>query len=186
MMKGSIVAPSGSAPLEIYQKLPNMFLVTIDSPAGGVSKNGYDGSVAWSQNNQRGLRELSGPEVENFKREYDLHREVRLKELYPRMTVKGREKIGDRETYVVEALATDGTAEAMYFDASNGLLIRRDVTIQGTTIQTYFEDYKQVDGIKVPFTIRRSRGDFSFTHKFDEVKHSLTIEDSRFNKPAAK
>jgi len=184
MIKGSVVTPSGSAPLEIYEKAPNKFLVIIDSPAGGLSRNGFNGTVAWSQNRQRGLREMSGPEVENFKREYDLHREVRITEHYPKMTVKSREKIGDIDAYVVDAVTSDGIPEVLYFDVDTGLLRRRDVTVQGTTIQAYFEDYREVDGVKLPFTIRRTRGEFTFTNKFDEVKHNVTIEDARFDKPA--
>lgn len=184
VMTGSLVAPGGSAPIEIYEKAPNKFLVVINSPVSGLSQNGFNGAVAWSRNSQRGLREMSGPEVENFKREYHLHREIKLKEFYPEMTVKGREKISDQEAYVVKAVAAEGTSEAMYFDVSSGLLIRRDVTIRGTTLQTYFEDYKEVDGVKIPFTVRRSRADFSFSYKFDEVKHNVTIEDMKFNKPA--
>jgi len=185
IIKGSLVAPGGSAPIEIYEKAPNKFLVIINRPVSGVSQNGFNGAVAWSQNSQRGLREMSGPEVENFKREYDLHKEIRLKELYPRMTVKGREKIGDREAYVVEAVTADGVSEAMYFDAGTGLLVRRDVTLQGTTIQGYLEDYRELDGVKLPFTSRRTRADFSFTYKFDEVIHNVKIEDAKFNKPAS-
>ena len=162
IMKGSLVAPGGSAPIEIYEKAPNKFLIIINSPASGVSRNGFNGAAAWSQNSQRGVREMSGPEVENFKREYDLHKEIKLKELYPKMTVKGREKIGDREAYVVEAVTADGISEAMYFDVGTGLLVRRDVTLQGTTIQGYLEDYREKDGVKLPFTTRRTRADFSF------------------------
>ena len=184
IMTGSLVTPGGSATLEVYEKAPNRFLVIIDSPASGISKNGFNGAVAWSQNSQRGLREMSGPEVENFKREYDLHREIRLREFYPKMSLKGREKIGSREAYVVEATTADGLAEVMYFDAGTGLLARRDVTLQGTTLQTHLEDYKQADGVKLPFTIRRARADFSFTYKFDEVKHGIVIQDSKFDKPA--
>ena len=185
IMKGSLVTPGGSAPIEIYEKAPNKFLVIINSPASGVSQNGFNGEVAWSQNSQRGLREMSGPEVENFKREYDLHKEIKLKELYPKMTVKGREKIGDREAYVVEAVTVDGVSEAMFFDVGSGLLVRRDVTLQGTTIQGYLEDYREMNGVKLPFTTRRTRADFSFTYKFDEVIHNVTIEDAKFNKPAS-
>ena len=44
-------------------------------------------------------------------------------------------------------------------------------TLQGkNTIQTYFEDYREVDGVKLPFAIRRSRPGFTWTYKFDEVK----------------
>ena len=185
VMRGSLVTSAGNAPIEVYEKAPNRFLVIIDSPVSGKSQNAYDGAVAWSQNTQRGLREMSGPEVENFKREYDLHREIRLKEFYPRMTVKGRVKIGDSEANVIEALTAEGLSEAMYFDLITGLLVRRDVTIQGSTLEAYFEDYREVDGIKIPFTVRRSRPGFSFTYKFDEVRHNVAIEDARFNKPVA-
>ncbi|HJZ67757.1 MAG TPA: hypothetical protein VKF81_06535, partial [Blastocatellia bacterium] len=143
------------------------------------------GVVAWTQNSQRGLREVSGPEKENFKREYDLHREIRLREFYSKMTCKGAEKAGDREVYVIEAATADGLTEALYFDVGSGLLVRRDVTLQGTTLQAYLEDYKDVDGIKVPFTIRRVRSDFSFTQKFDQVTHNIAIDDAKFSKPTA-
>lgn len=184
VIKGSVVTPGGSAPLEIYVKSTNKFLVIIDSPVGGISRNCFNGTVAWSQNRQRGLREMSGPEVENFKREYDLHKEIRLREHYPKITFKSREKIGDREAYVVDAVTTDEVTEVLYFDVDSGLLMRRDVTVQGTMLQAYFEDYREVDGVKLPFTTRRTRGDFTFTTKFDEVKHNVTIEDARFDKPA--
>jgi len=182
-MIGSLVTAAGNAPLQVCEKAPNKFLVIIDSPASGVSKNGFNGSVAWSQNSQRGLREMNGPDVENFKREYDLHRETRLREFYPQMSVKGREKIGVREANVVEATAADGLGEVMYFDVESGLLVRRDVTIQGATVAAYLEDYKEADGVKLPVTIRRSRSDFSFTFKFDEVRHNVAIEDSKFDMP---
>lgn len=185
VMHGSLVTSGGNAPIEVYEKAPNKFLVIIDSPVSGKSQNAYDGTVAWSQNSQRGLREMSGPEVENFKREYDLHREIRLKEFYPRMTVKGRGKVGDSEAYVIEAMTVDGVSEVMYFDVTTGLLVRRDVTIQGATLEAYFEDYREVNGIKIPFAVRRSRPGFSFTYKFDEVRHNVAIEDARFNKPIA-
>jgi hypothetical protein len=92
IMKGSLITSGGSAPIEVFEKAPNKFLVIIDSPVSGLSQNGYNGSVAWSKNPQRGLREMSGPEVENFKREYDLHKETKLQEFYSKMTVKGKSK----------------------------------------------------------------------------------------------
>lgn len=57
------------------------------------------------------------------------------------------------------------------------------MTVQDTTLQASLEDYREVDGIKLPFVIRRSRADFAFTHRFDEVTQNIAIEDSKFNKP---
>jgi hypothetical protein len=157
----------------------------MDSPASGLSKNAFDGTTAWSQNKQRGRREVSGPEVENFKREYDLHREIRLKELYPGRTVKSQQKIGDRNAYELEAVAADGSRETMFFDAETGLLIRRDITMQGVTLQAWLEDYKRVDGVSIPLTIRRSRPDFTFTYKFTDVVQNVPLADAIFSKPPA-
>ena len=185
VMKGSLITAAGTARTEIYQKAPGKFLVIIDSPAGGVSKNAFDGAVAWSQNRQRGLREMSGAEVENFKREYDVQRELKLKQLYPKMGIKGLEKVGERDAYVLTAVAADGVEETMYFDGEDGLLLRRDVTLLGTTIQTYFQDYREVGGVKVPFTIKRQRGDFSFTYNFEQIEHNVAIDDTKFTKPVA-
>ncbi|MCI0695280.1 hypothetical protein L0337_25140 [candidate division KSB1 bacterium] len=183
VMNGSVVVPAGSAPLQIYEMAPNKAYRMVDSPVAGISENGFNGAVAWT-NNRRGLREMSGPEVESFKREYNVHRELRLKSFYPHMVVKGKEKIGDRDAYTIEATSADGTAEKLYFDAQGWLLIRWDVTVRGTTVQTVYEDFREVDGIKLPFTLRRSRPDFSWTERFDEIQHNLPIDEAKFDVPA--
>jgi hypothetical protein len=51
-------------------------------------------------------------------------------------------------------------------------------------IEVYLEDYKEVDGIKIPFTVKQVTPAFSFTIKLAEVKHNVPIDDAKFNKPA--
>ncbi len=51
-----------------------------------------------SQNPQEGLREMSGAELAMVKRGAELHREIKLKQLYPQMIVKAKEKVDKRET----------------------------------------------------------------------------------------
>ena len=50
-----------------------------------------------------------------------------------------------------------------------------------------FEDYRDVEGMKLPFTIRISAIDpfYSSTRKFTEIKVNTPVDDSKFNKPAA-
>jgi hypothetical protein len=84
------------------------------------------------------------------------------------MTLKGKEDVGGAEAYAVTATPADGHAVTLYFDARTGLLLRRD--------RTYFEDYREVDGVKLPFRIR---DDFS-TITLTEVKHNVPLDDARF------
>jgi hypothetical protein len=73
-----------------------------------------------------------------------------------------------------------------------GLLLRK-LTITDTVLvpipeQIDFEDYREVDGVKLPFTIRISNIDtwFSLTRKLTEIRHNFAVDDAQFNMPSAK
>lgn len=188
VVRGFLETPGGMhAPIEMYQKAPNKLLSIIRLP-GGTSLNCFNGAVGWSQNPQVGVREVSGEELARLKREAEFYRELKLKEIYTRINLVGKDKVGDREVYVLEGIAADGNSERLYFDARTALLLRHavvyDSPLGSIPLETDFEDYKEVEGIRLPFTIRRSRPDFSFATKFDDIKHDVAIDDSKFHKPA--
>lgn len=182
-------AMSMSGPLEIYSKAPNKNATIIDLSGFGLIKSGFNGTIGWSQDPQSGLRELTGAELADARRDAEFYREIKLKQLYPKMTLVGKEKVGERDVYVIEATPADGKPEKMYFDAQTGLLLRLDAdreSPQGAAhIETYFEDYKETGGVKTPFTIKIVRPEISFTLKTTEVKQNVPIDDAKFNKPAA-
>jgi hypothetical protein len=107
------------------------------------------------------------------------------------MKVAGREKIGDRETLVVEHQPRAGVTERLFFDSQTGLLLRQQ-TITSTVLvpfpeQVDFEDYREVDGVKMPFVIRFSNIDtwFSYTRRLNEIKHNVPVDDALFKMPEA-
>ena len=51
-------------------------------------------------------------------------------------------------------------------------------------LQEDFDDYREVDGVKVPFVWRQSTGDTTYTLTFSEVHHDVDLSDSEFAKPA--
>jgi len=188
-VKGTFEIPSmgASGTVEIYAKAPSKSYTLIDVPGFGMIQQGYDGTVAWEDNPMTGPRDLAGSELAARKRDVDFYRELHFKELYPQMVVKGKEKVGEREAYLVEATPAEGKPEKMFFDAENGLLIRFDAereSPQGVALlETYLEDYRDVDGVKTPFTIRQVNPTFSMTIKFGELKNNIEIDDSKFAKP---
>jgi len=182
--KGSLVAAGESAPMEIYEKAPDKFLRILESPASGRSEGAYDGTVAWMMNAQRAVREVTGPEVENFKREYFLHRHILWKQLYSEMRVAGQKSLQGGTADLIEAKAGADLSYRLYFDKKTGLLVRSDVTMRGMTLQNFFDDYREVDGLKLPFTIRHVRPDgYQWTDQYTEIRHNVAIEDTRFGKP---
>lgn len=178
---------SGSA--EIWTKAPNKTAIRLDIPGFGIVQEGFNGTVAWAQEPQSGLREKTGSELASTKLDADFYKPLRLKQLYPKITVKGKEKLGDKDAYVLEATPAEGSVETWYFDAASGLLARIDAereSPQGkAAVQNYLEDYRDVDGVKEPFTNRIVSPAFTIIIKLDEVKHNVAIDDTKFNKPAA-
>src|SRR5207247_5895303 len=131
--------------------------------SGESSSQGFDGARGWIRDSS-GQREMDDKELVALRRSADFFRYLKIKETYPQMRVLAKEKVGIREAYVVGATSRDDSRERLYFDANTGLLIRRQVTFKtafgGIPEVIDFDDYREVGGVKLPFTISWSRSSF--------------------------
>ena len=187
--KGTIVQANGnSLQFELYQAAPDKFYFLVTTPQGPFER-GFNGQVAWEKN-ARGVREVSGGELANFKAGNSLFSLINLKEQYARPPRARRDKIGDRDVFVLDGTTTDGKRMRLYFDATTGLLLRR-VTATPSLIgiipeQIDFEDYREIDGVKFPFTARASTievGNPVSTRTFTEIRVNAPVDDSKFKMP---
>ena len=189
----AMIARGDTWAMEIYQKAPNKYLAVITSP-NGIIYQGFNGTTGWVKSSQ-GQREMNTVELARVTRQADLLGDFALKKQYSQMSVTGREKIDDREVYVVLGAQASLPAvvqrtEKLFFDTQTGLLLRRTV-LTPTALgldpeQTDFKDYTDVDGVKLPFTIVISYLDDSHlgtTRKYIEVKHNVPIDDVKFEAP---
>lgn len=173
-----------------YSKAPNKNAMIIEVPGVGTFNEVFDGTKSWSANPMTGLREKTGAELAATKRDADFYGPLNFKKNFAKMEVKGKEKVGASEAYVIVATPAtgEGDPEKLYFDATTGLLVRHDAerdSEQGKiAVEIYYEDYKDVNGVKVPHRMRQVTPMFSMTMKFDEIKPNTAIEDAKFNKPS--
>jgi zinc protease len=187
---GTIEVPamSLSGTIEMHEKAPNQLIATITFN-GARFRQGFDGTVAWADDPQNGLREETGAELAETKRDADFYHPMDLRQLYSKFTVTGTEKINEHDAYVVEAVSEDGTIDKMYFDTKSGLLLRvigQHHMPEGVTAFTEdLDDYREVDGIKLPYAVKQSSAESTFTINFTEVKHNVAVESSEFTKPVA-
>jgi hypothetical protein len=186
--KGTVEIPDAgmSGSIQVYEKAPNMNAVVVD--LGGMQiRQAFDGTVAWEDNPQTGMREKTGLELAQARREATFNPELKMKQLYPKMTIRGREKVGTADAWVVDAVPAEGSPVVFFFDAESGLPLRMDSTQdtpQGAIqIQAYLEDYRVVDGVKVAHTLRQVTSMFTMTMRLTEVKHNVTLDDKMFKKP---
>lgn len=91
------------------------------------------------------------------------------------------DKVDGKDAYVVSF--GDSDTEAFY-DKESGLLLQQQTALemmgQTMTSTILFEDYKEVDGIKVPFTFKQSVGPQEIVFKIDEVLINKDVSDEDF------
>lgn len=191
VMKGSWIMPNGiTLGYEVYQSGPDKLYTVLNTPKQGTFEKGFDGNVGWEKS-ASGVRTLADSELFYLRRYPDLFKDIKLKEQFTRLSFAGKDKINDREVYVLRGTTTDNRRERLYFDVQTGLLLRRSVNVTNMIgvipEQVDFEDYRDAGGIKLPFTIRVSSIDsfFSSTRKFSEIKVNVPVDQSKFGKPAA-
>ena len=176
--------------IETFHKAPDKYLSVITTP-DGVVYQGFNGTVGWTKT-ARGQREMNAVELARVKRQADLYSDLKLKDQYSKISVIGKEQLGELETYVLEARSLENRAEKLYFDVKTGFLRRRtaftELKLGLDPEQTDYEDYRQVEGVWLPFIVRQSYLDdnhFGTTRTLTEVKYNAPIDDARFNAPAA-
>jgi len=186
--KGTIevVTFGSSGTYEQYIKAPDRVINISSFPGFGDVIQAANGQAGWASMPDSGMRELAGPELAQVRRGAELNRALHLKEQYATLAVTGKTKVGARDAYVVQATPAAGPAETWYFDVETGLLVKFELASEsgGTAFTMYMEDYKEVDGIKLPYTSRQETPNFALNIRITEVTHNVPIEDSRFAKPA--
>ena len=186
---GSIQRSEGRTDaVEITMKGTDKFLVKLKT-AQGTFVQGIDGAAGWVKDNN-GSRQLASADVEQVKQRAVVYSAFKVAEPPAQMKVLGLEKLGDRETYVLAVTTGPKTTRKYLFDAQTGLLLRMVTTKQTMLVplpeQMDFEDYRDLGGVKLPFTIRTSDVDvFSpATRKFTDIKLNVAVDDSVFKMPA--
>jgi len=189
--KGTLVQANGNTlQFEVYQVAPDRFYQLVTTPQGPFER-GFNGTVGWEKS-ARGVRELTGGELAQIRAVNNLFGLIKLKDQFTRTRVAGKDKIGDRDVYVITGTLADGNRQRLFFDVETGLLLRRTTSTQ-TMIgvipeQIDFEDYRDVEGIKFPFIARSSTieaGNPVSTRQFTEIRLNTAVDESKFNMPAA-
>jgi hypothetical protein len=155
----------------------------------------YDGSKGWAQVGAN-IGDLEGFPLQQVLRNADLTLALAMKDKYTNLTAgrPTRLALTQSSTPIDVNLLQGNTApnvtERLYFDANTGLLIRRQsitrtaTVINGTLSETSdYSDYRDVNGVKMPFLIKRTNWNTLDTLTISDIKTNTTIDDAKFGKP---
>ena len=193
VIKGTVnytgVGQQAVASLGITWKAPDKFSETMHSD-DQMARRGFKGTEGWGIHWQTGFRQLDPAEMIEIKREAALYQPLLMRDLYNSMSSDGRMSIDGRETEVITAVTREGKMEKFYFDTATYLPIRLDLWDGGPEdvrrsgefylARYYLSDYKTVDGIQIPFAIRRVRPNSTAIYKYEEVRQNVEIDEKVF------
>ena len=185
VMKGTLTGGRGIPYLlTIEQKAPGKYRMSI-ALTGGIELVGFDGTEAWNSSGGSTFG-MEGLEKARIQRAAEFYIAKDFEQKYTAAKVIGEEKIGDRDTFIVQVREDGEVTERLYFDGQDGLLLRR-VTLSQTALgpfpeQTDFADYRPVNGVQFPFTIRRMEINSKWTEKYRTIELNVPLDDAIFVK----
>jgi outer membrane lipoprotein-sorting protein len=188
VMKGTITFGDRNVPIEIFSKDPDKRVSFTHTPDGD-SITAFDGQEGWLGVPGHPVREMHGPDIDAASMDADLQFAAHLKAMFTETKVRGVERIGDHDTYLVVGQREGKTPLRLYFDEKSGLLVRLvrygETPLGRLPTQIDYADYRETGGVKIPFRWTLARPSGRFTIQVSEVKQNVPVDDAKFAKPAA-
>jgi outer membrane lipoprotein-sorting protein len=184
--------------IEVYNKAPNKTrtLIKLDLSAVGagqvVSDQRFDGTTGYVIDSFAGNRDITGPQLEAMRNATFPSPLLNYKEHGATATLAEKQKVGDRDAYVIVLTPRAGPDARLFIDADSFLMVRSAITINvpqlGGDIEQVleFSDFRDVDGIRVAYTTTSTNAVQTVKSTVTEMKHNVEIDDSSFSKPAAR
>lgn len=153
--------------------------------------DGFDGKVSWTQDSSGQSRSNdSGDGREGTAN--DAYRRS-LSYWYPErhkaeILYAGEKTDGGRGFHVLRFVPEGGRPFEMWIDARTGLADRMVETTSGATNTTFFSDYREVLGLRVPFALRITNGEVQYdqTIAVESIQVNVPVDEANFQIPVAK
>jgi hypothetical protein len=167
-------APEESGPIEILVKTPNV----VFNLGGGVLRMGFDGESVWRATASEGLQQRKGRRLAEMVTVFDPARALWWKDWYPDMAVRGVQKLGDREAWVLEAQTGNPATERLFIDRESNLLVRDEVA---PGFAFTFSDYRARNGIRAAFVVQETAPNgVVYTYRFEKIDPVAVVDEARF------
>ncbi|MCH7964762.1 MAG: hypothetical protein IH852_12585 [Bacteroidetes bacterium] len=183
IMRGEIMGQNLS--IVIKQKAPNKLKQSIRS---GEMKQTilYDGTKGVMIIGDKNT-EIDNKELEKLKMQAAMNFLLDPEAYGVSLELTGIETVDSTDCYKIELTSEVGTNWVQFYSIDSGLKIKevKEIeTTQGSFQQeTFYGDYKEVDGLKFPFKIKQSFGMQTIEMNVSSIKLNMGLKDSVFEIP---
>jgi photosynthetic reaction center cytochrome c subunit len=178
------------SPLELYAKSPNQRTTIQHSPYGDITTT-FDGKSAW-QAAPEDVRPypvvaLSGGNLEGAGVDAAMSFPGRVKQILSGWRVGPASILDDKDIRIIQGKTASGFLVKLYFDEQSGLLLRTmrysNSPVGRVPVRVDYSDYRDVNGIKIPFKWISTWTDGRTVFQLDSVQLNTAVDAAKFNKP---
>ena len=175
------------SPVTAYTKRPN--LVRQEVSAGGkLVVMAFDGTTPWIVNPLAGTSspvQLMGPQADAIRQDSDFDGPlVDYRSKGTSIELVGTEPLGAGKAYHLKVTSRTGFVQHYYLDTETALEVKVVLEAGETTIEQELSDYREVEGIKIPFLVRMSaNGVRQGEIRVEKVEFNVTLDDAIFRMP---
>jgi len=186
VQKGTLTAFGGQHfPVDVYSKAPEKRL-SVMHLSNGDSVTAFDGKQGWLSVPGR-VHMMSAAENAAARMDADLYFPLHVKTLYEKFRVDTVENVDGHDTYLVVGRSEAQPPLRLYFDKESGLLLRliryAETPLGRIPTQIDFADYRDANGLKVPFRWTLSRPGNQFTIQVEQLQQNVPVDDAKFVAP---
>jgi len=195
----TVTTPGGdiTGTIEVLNQAPNKVqtVITLDLSAMGGGKmtieQRFDGMDGYAMNSMQGDTPVTSSQVDMWRNAIFPSPFLDYKERGTKVELTGKEKIGDKDVYVLLVTPSKGPPTRLWTDAATYQPVKTVMTVEtaetGPVEQTtLMSDFREVDGLTLPFKLVGSSAMQSFTVVVTKVEHNVKVDPARFAKPAAR
>ena len=191
----SIGTPAGdiTGTLETYNAVPNKqrTVIKADLSAFGAGQlvvdQRFDGTTGYVMDSLQGNRDITGNQLDNMKQQSFPNSFMSYKAMGTAVKLGAKEQLNGRDMFVLLFEPSAGSPIKAYVDAETFLPVRSVMTgevPQMGKLEQIMEptDYRDVDGIKVPFKLKITSAVQTISMTLSKVEHNVAVDDKMFAK----
>ena len=178
----SVDGKSGTYTLDT--KLPNRYYLELLVGEKNLIE-AYNGKSAWHQNAAGELGTLVGSEGMQLEAaaQYYNSRLLNLKKSKIALAFVGRAEVRGKDALQLEVATATGVKRQVFFDPQTHLVVKEAATVGGVEEEILYDDYRTVDGVKLPNKVELHRGNDKYDISVTRAAINGTVGERVFDFP---
>jgi len=175
------VGPNGKYTTEIYSAKNSRLIFRQVLPSGNIYAGQTNGQTFWTKDEKSGDFSLADNRAAFVWRLHDFQfLAMEIAERFRNLTFAGEENFGEKTAVKLRGTDELGKTAEVFFDKETklmlGFTIQNPFSTQSETIRTFFNEWKQIGGLKLPSKVTATDKQGDFVLNFREIVLNKTDE----------